>query len=44
MNDLVYCNKKFDHLYAVVDRVVAFAGRVVAFAGRVRGLKILHTF
>ena len=26
-NDLAYCNKKFNHLNAVVDRVVAFAGR-----------------
>ena len=37
MNDLTYCNKKFDHLYRVVDRVVAFAGRA-------SGLQILNTF
>ena len=37
MKDLVYFNQKFDHLYAVVDRVVAFAGRV-------SGLQILNTF
>jgi hypothetical protein len=29
MNDLVYCNKKFDHLYSVVDPVLAFAGVVI---------------
>jgi hypothetical protein len=27
MNDLAYCNKKFDHIYKVIDRVVAFTGR-----------------
>ncbi len=37
MNDLVYCNKKFDHLYTLVDRVLAFDGVV-------SGLQILHTF
>ena len=26
MNDLTYCNKKFDHIYRVVDRVIAFSG------------------
>jgi hypothetical protein len=27
MNDLVFCNSKFDHLYRVVDRVIAMTGR-----------------
>ena len=27
MNDLPYCNAKFDHLYKVVDRVIAFTGK-----------------
>ncbi len=27
MNDIVYCNSKFDHLYRVVDQVIAMTGR-----------------
>jgi hypothetical protein len=27
MNDIGYCNSKFDHIYKVVDRVIAFTGR-----------------
>ena len=27
MNDLPYCNSKFDHMYRVVDRVIAMTGR-----------------
>ena len=26
MNDLVFCNSKFDNLYRVVDRVIAMTG------------------
>ena len=26
MNDIVYCNSKFDHLFRVVDRVIAMTG------------------
>ena len=27
MQDIAYCNSKFDHLYKAVDRVIAFTGR-----------------
>ena len=27
MNDLEYCNSKFDHIHKVVDRVIAVCGR-----------------
>ena len=27
MNDVPYCNSKFDHLYKVVDNVIALSGR-----------------
>jgi len=27
MNNVTYGNKKIDHIYRVVDRVIAFAGR-----------------
>ncbi len=27
MEDLAYCNAKFDHLYKVIDRVIAMGGR-----------------
>jgi hypothetical protein len=27
MDDLVYCNKKFDHLDRVIDMCIAMAGR-----------------
>ena len=27
MNDLTYCNSKFDHLFRVVDQVIVMTGR-----------------
>ena len=27
MNDLAYCNAKFDHLHRVIDTVIAMVGR-----------------